>query len=181
MRDREEGFTIWFTGLHGAGKSTLARLLEERLLERGYRVVRLEPGRGSELRSRLMPDLGFDAAARHEAVRRASFAAQLVTQAGGIALVPWAAPELSVRNELRQEIDRFVEVYVECPMEVCMDRDDAGVYARAQRGEFTAPGIGEPWEPPVDPEVTVHSNRDTLEQEATTILERLENLGYLGN
>ena len=183
MRERNTGFTVWFVGFQSAGKSTLARLVEESLLQRGYPVVRLDPGGSeSDMRKRLFPDLGFNRKDRNETTRRLSFIARLITQCGGIALVPWVAPEQSLRDEARKELGRFVEVYVDCPLEVCSQRDRRGLYAMAQRGEASATavtGIGSPWEPPVDPEVTVHTDRETPEESLAIILERLESLGYL--
>ena len=104
-QDKEnKGFVIWIMGLGSAGKSTLARLVEKRLLDRGHPVVVLEPSSGDELKRRLMPDLGFDREDKIQITRRLGYVARLITQCGGIAVVPWATPEREPLEEVRKEI-----------------------------------------------------------------------------
>ena len=181
MKEREQGFTVWIVGLSSAGKSTLAHLLEDRLNERGSSVVLLEPSSHLELKSRLMPDLGFDKDAKNQITLRLGYVARLITQCGGVAIVPWISPEQWARDQVRKEIGRFVEVYIQCPLEVCSERDDRGLYIKAQTEGLGLPGVHDPWEPPANPEVTVYSDKQTPEQEVAAIVERLESLGYLRN
>ena len=179
MMKPKKGFTIWIIGLASSGKSTLARLLEERLLERGYPAVLLEPSSGQELKSRLMPDLGFDREGKIQITRRLGYIARLITKCSGVAVVPWITPERWVLDEVRNEIGRFIEVYVECPLDVCKERDHRGIYVRAVTEGHPVPGVTELWEPPLNPEVTVDSTKQTPEQEVAIIMEHLEGLGYL--
>jgi adenylylsulfate kinase len=179
MTEQCTGFTVWIVGLGSAGKSTLARLLEKRFLDRGYPAVLLEPSSRDELKTRLMPDLGFDRDGKIEITRRLGYIARLITQCGGVAIVPWIAPERWALDEVRKEIVRFIEVYIECPLEVCKQRDHRGIYARAVTEAHPVPGVTELWEPPLNPEVTVDSTKQTPEQELAIIMERLEDLRYL--
>lgn len=179
MGKRDPGFTIWIVGLASAGKSTLARLLEKRLLEHGYRTVLLEPTSGKELWTRLLADLGFHREGKNQMTRRLSYVAKLIAQAGGVAIVPWISPERWTRKEARKEISRFVEVFVDCPLEVCAQRDTRGFYRAAKERVTDLPGVHEPFEPPLNPEVTVHPDRHTPEEEVAIVMERLKDLGYL--
>ena len=179
MTEPKKGFTIWVIGLASSGKSTLAQLLEKRLLERGLLVVLLEPSSGQELKSRLMPDLGFDRDGKIQITRRLGYVARLITQCGGVAVVPWITPERWVLQEVRKEIGRFIEIYIECPIEVCKERDHRGIYVRAQTEGHPVPGVTELWEPPLNPEVTVDSTKQTPEQEVAIIIKRVQSLGYI--
>ncbi|HEX9879578.1 MAG TPA: adenylyl-sulfate kinase [Candidatus Binatia bacterium] len=174
-----KGFVIWIIGLASAGKSTLARLVEQRLLNGGHPAVLLEPSSGEELKRRLMPDLGFDRDGKIQITRRLGYVARLITQCGGVAVVPWITPEREPLEEVRREIGRFVEVYVRCPLDICKERDHRGIYVRAETEGHPVPGVTEPFEPPVNPEVAVDSTRQTPEEEVSVIMERLKALGYL--
>ena len=179
MSEQRKGFTVWIVGLGSAGKSTLAQLLEKRLRDNGYPAVLLEPSSRDELKARIMPDLGFDRDGKMEITRRLGYIARLITQCGGVAIVPWIAPERWALNEVRKEIGRFIEVYIECPLEICKQRDHRGIYVRAVTEGHPVPGVTELWEPPLNPEVTVDSTKQTPEQELAVIIKSLENLGYL--
>ena len=179
MAASDKGFTVWIVGLASAGKSTVANLLEERLTERGYSPVLMEPTTGKELRPRVMPDLGFDKDGKNEITRRLGYVAGLVTKGGGVAIVPWIAPEAWARDEVRKEIGRFVEVYVECPMDVLEQRDDRGLYAGAKEKHLGVPGVYDPWGPPENPEVRVFSTKQTPEEEVEAVMAKLEELGYV--
>jgi adenylylsulfate kinase len=171
------GFTVWFTGLPSAGKTTLARLLEKALKQRGCRVEVLD---GDEVRQRLSRGLGFSKEDRDENIRRISYVANLITRCGGVAITCAISPYRKLRAEARREIGHFVEVYVQCPLEVCIARDVKGLYAKALRGEigqFT--GVSDPYEAPLDPEVVVETDRQHPEESMAVILRRLEELGYL--
>src|SRR5437763_915381 len=155
----EEGFTVWFTGLSGAGKSTLANLLAEQLRERGKRVELLD---GDEVRQNLSSGLGFSKTDRDANIRRIAFVAKLLSRNGVVAITAAISPYREIRDEARAEIKNFVEVFVDCPLEVCEERDIKGLYARARAGEITQfTGISDPYEPPLNPEVTVHTERES--------------------
>src|SRR5919108_2181127 len=171
------GFTVWFTGLPSSGKSTLARLLEEVLVQRGQRVEVLD---GDEVRLRLSRGLGFSKEDRDENIRRITYVAKLITRCGGGGITCALSPHRSLREEARQEIGRFVEVYVRCPLNVCIARDVKGLYAKALRGELSAfTGVSDPYEEPLTPEVTVETDRERPEESVAKILRRLEELGFL--
>src|SRR5919108_6498724 len=129
------GFTVWFTGLPSSGKSTLARLLEEVLVQRGQRVEVLD---GDEVRLRLSRGLGFSKEDRDENIRRIAYVAKLITRCGGVAITCAISPYRAIREGARKEIGAFVEVYVKCPLNVCIARDVKGLYAKALRGELSA-------------------------------------------
>jgi adenylylsulfate kinase len=171
------GFTVWFTGLPSAGKTTLARLLEKALTQRGCRVEVLD---GDEVRQRLSRGLGFSKEDRDENIRRISYVANLITRSGGVAITCAISPYRQLRGEARREIGHFVEVYVQCPLEVCIARDVKGLYAKALRGEIAQfTGVSDPYEAPLSPEVVVDTDRQRPEESVAVILRRLEELGYM--
>jgi adenylyl-sulfate kinase len=172
-----EGFVVWFTGLPSAGKSTLARLLEKELQQRSWPVEVLD---GDEVRLRLTRGLGFSKADRDENIRRIAFVARLLARHGVATITAAISPYRAARVEARREIGRFVEVYVKCALDTCVQRDVKGLYRRALAGEITnLTGISDPYEEPLDPEVTVETDRETPEDSVTRILAQLEALGYL--
>jgi adenylylsulfate kinase-like enzyme len=184
MTERSRGFAIWIVGLSSAGKSTLARLLEERLSGRGYSSVVLEPASGKDLWTRLFKDLGlkekgFGREGKYLITRRLSYLSKLIAEAGGIAIVPWIAQEESWRDEARLEIGRYVEVFVDCPIETCERRDMKGLYAAARERVTDLAGVHERFDPPVHPEVAVRSDSQTPEECAEIVVARLTSLGYL--
>jgi adenylyl-sulfate kinase len=173
----EDGVTVWFTGLSGAGKSTLATLLKERLQGMGRRVELLD---GDEVRKNLSSGLGFSKADRDANIRRIAFVAKLLTRNGVVAITAAISPYREIRDEARREIGNFVEVFVDCPLEVCEQRDVKGLYKKARTGEipqFT--GISDPYEAPAHPEVHLHTDRENPEQDVEIILAKLADLGYL--
>jgi len=171
------GFTIWLTGLPSSGKSTLAGLLAERLRGADYPVEILD---GDEVRLRLSKGLGFSREDRAENIRRIAYVAKLLTQVGAVAITAAISPYRTLREAARAEIKEFVEVYVSCPLEVCVRRDVKGLYGKALRGEIPAfTGISDPYEPPEAPEVTVETHRESLEESVGKILGALRDLGYL--
>ncbi len=150
-----EGMTVWFTGLSGSGKSTVAVALEQHLIERGIPAYLLD---GDNLRHGLNGDLGFDAASRNENVRRAGEVALLFADAGLVAIVPLISPYRADRDRVRTRHEdlglRFVEVFVDTPIELCEQRDPKGLYAKARAGEITGfTGVDDPYEAPLDPDV----------------------------
>jgi len=173
-----KGFTLWFTGLSGSGKSTISRMVEERLKSLGAKVEVLD---GDAVRTHLSKGLGFSKPDRDENIRRIGFVCELLSRNGVIAIAAAISPYRAVRDEVRSRIANFVEVYVECPIEVLTERDAKGLYKKALAGEiahFT--GISDPYEPPTSPEVTVHSAQETPQQSVEKIWATLERLGLVG-
>jgi bifunctional enzyme CysN/CysC len=174
----QRGATIWFTGLPSSGKSTIAAALEERLLAAGRAAYMID---GDNLRHGLNADLGFDAAARGENVRRAAEVARLFADAGTVALVSLVSPYAADRERARalHEADGlpFVEVFVDTPLEECERRDPKGLYARARAGEITGfTGIDDPYEPPASPDVRIGASDQPLADAVELLLARLEEL-----
>jgi len=171
------GFTLWFTGLPCSGKTAVANKVAERLRERGLKVERLD---GDIVRKSLTRDLGFSKEDRNENIRRVTFVAKLLTRNGVAVLTSFISPYRELREHARQEIGNFVEVYVKCPVEVCMKRDVKGMYEKAIKGEikeFT--GISDPYEEPLNPEILLESDKETMEGSANKVIQRLNDLGYL--
>lgn len=172
-----KGFTLWFTGLSGSGKTTLAKAVERELRKRGLKVERLD---GDVVRQGLTRDLGFSKEDRDKNIERVTFVARLLTRNGVATLCSFISPYREVRARSRAEIGNFVEVYCDCPLEICIQRDVKGLYSKALKGEienFT--GISDPYEPPENPEIVVHTDRETIEESTAIILRRLTELGYL--
>jgi adenylyl-sulfate kinase len=172
-----KGFTLWFTGLSGAGKSTLSKAIADRLRACGAAVELLD---GDIVRQRLSKGLGFSKEDRDENIRRIGFVCELLSRHGVIAVVAAISPYRAARDEVRSRIDHFIEVYVECPLEILAQRDAKGLYKKALAGEipnFT--GISDPYEPPLMPHVTVNSSKETPEESVARIWATLENLGLI--
>lgn len=175
--DEQEGFTIWFTGLPCSGKSAIADKVAEILREKGRKVERLD---GDIVRQSLTRDLGFSKKDRDENIRRVTFVAKLLTRNGVAVLTSFISPYREVRAYARQEIGNFIEVYVKCPVDICMQRDVKGMYEKAIRGEikeFT--GISDPYEEPLDPEILLETDKENLEKSANKVIKRLNDLGYI--
>lgn len=179
----KQGFTLFFTGLSGAGKSTIANVLLVKLLELGGRPVTLLDG--DVVRKHLSSELGFSKEHRDINIRRIGFVASEITKNGGIAICAPIAPYHSVRREVREMIEPvggFILVYAATPLEVCEERDRKGMYAKARQGiikEFT--GISDPYEEPTDADLTLDTTELTPEEAAQEIVLHLESLGYIGN
>ena len=172
-----EGFCLWLTGLPSAGKTTIGRVLVERLRARGRFVELLD---GDEIRKGLSADLGFDRASREAHAGRVTFVAKLLARNGAIPIVALISPYRTSRARARAEIGRFVEVYVNTPLEVCERRDVKGLYRRARAGEIhEMTGIDDPYEPPEHPEITVDAVKLRPEESAAQNLLELERLGLL--
>jgi adenylyl-sulfate kinase len=175
-----KGFTLWFTGLSGAGKSTISRLLEDRLRALGAKVEVLD---GDVVRTHLSKGLGFGKEDRDENIRRIGFVCELLSRNGVIAIAAAISPYRAVREEVRARIASsadFVEVYVDCPIEVLAERDVKGLYKKALAGELAQfTGVSDPYEPPLAPEVTVNSSRETPPESVERIWATLEQLGLV--
>jgi adenylyl-sulfate kinase len=174
---KRRGFVVWFTGLPSSGKSTLSLMVQRALDEAGFAVEVLD---GDEIRQRLTKGLGFSKEDRDENIRRISYVAKRIANVGGVAVTAAISPFREARERARAEIGNFVEVHVDCPLQVCMQRDVKGLYARAIRGEianFT--GISDPYEPPLQPEVVVHTDRESHEESLRKILQKLVALNWV--
>ncbi len=178
---RQKGATIWFTGLSGSGKSTIAVALENALFERGKLSYRLD---GDNVRLGINKNLGFSEEDRKENIRRIGEVAKLFGDAGTIALSSFISPYKEDRDEVRalhQAADlNFVEVFVDCSLEVAEQRDPKGLYKKARAGQiknFT--GIDDPYEPPPDPEIHLKTDEMTVEEEVRTIIDYLIENGII--
>lgn len=173
----EAGCTLWFTGMSGSGKSTVSSLLATRLRAMGARVELID---GDVVRTQLCRGLGFDREDRRENIRRIGFVCELLSRNGIIAIVAAISPYQACRDELRSRIANFIEIYMDCPMAVLMERDVKGLYKKALAGEiphFT--GISDPYEPPPAPEVTIDSSGETPEESVAAVLRLLEKRGII--
>lgn len=172
-----KGFTLWFTGLSGAGKSTLANRLVEEFRSRSYKVELLD---GDEVRTNLSKGLGFSKEDRDTNIRRIGYVAKLLSRNGVVAITAAISPYRDVRDEVRAQTPSFVEVYAECPVEKLAERDVKGLYKKALAGEiknFT--GVSDPYEAPVNPEISVRTDRETVEESLGKILSYLEEKGFI--
>ncbi len=174
----DRGFTLWFTGLSGAGKTTVAEIVEKQLRERLGVVEVLD---GDIVRTNLSKGLGFSREDRDTNVLRIGFVANLLTRNGVGVIVSAISPFKEVRDQVRREIgDDFIEIFVDAPVEVCAERDVKGLYKKAYSGEipqFT--GVSDPYEPPAAPELTLKTNEEEPEDSARRVIAKLEELGYL--
>jgi adenylylsulfate kinase len=173
------GVAVWFTGLSGSGKSTIAHLVEEQLHQRGCRTYTLD---GDNVRHGLCSDLGFSEKDRAENIRRIAEMVKLFLDAGIIALTAFISPLREHRELVRRLVgpDCFVEVYCACPLEICEQRDVKGLYRRARAGEikeFT--GISAPYEAPLEPDLEVHTHRMPIEECAEQVVRRLRERGVI--
>ena len=171
------GLTVWFTGLPGSGKSTIANLVAEKLKVRGYKVERLD---GDIVRKSLTRDLGFSKEDRDKNIERVSFVAKLLTRNGVIVLSSFVSPYRAARENARREIGSFFEVYVRCSIEECMRRDVKGMYKKAMAGEikdFT--GVSDPYEEPERPQLILETDKLTPQESTEKVLVSLEKAGFL--
>lgn len=169
----ENGFTLWFTGLSGSGKSTISEILVEELRRRGSAIEVLD---GDIVRENLSKGLGFSKEDRDTNIRRIAFVADLLSRNGVPVITAAISPYREIRDEARAMMDgRFIEIFVDTPLDECERRDVKGLYAKARAGEikeFT--GVSDPYEPPLEPELTIRTTEQTPEESARRILEYLE-------
>src|SRR5688500_14974987 len=171
------GFTIWFTGLSGAGKSTISEIVAPKLREKGLKIEVLD---GDVVRTNLSKGLGFSREDRDTNIRRIGFVAKLLTRNDVVVVVAAISPYRAVRDEVRAEIGAFVEVFVRCSLDELIRRDVKGLSERALRGEvaqFT--GVSDPYEEPLNPEVVVDTDQESIEESVGKIVAALERLGHL--
>jgi adenylylsulfate kinase len=172
-----KGVTIWFTGLPCSGKTTLAQKLSAELKKRGILCEDLD---GDVTRKYLSKGLGFSKEDRDENIRRVGFVCSLLTKHGTVVTAAFVSPYRSIRDENRKLIGNFVEVYVKCSVEKCMERDVKGMYKKAIAGEiknFT--GVSDPFEEPERPELVVETDKESEAESLKKIIDKLEELGYL--
>lgn len=169
----EKGFTIWFTGLSGAGKTTISHLVSDELVDRGCRLEILD---GDVVRENLSKGLGFSKEDRDTNIRRIAFVADLLSRNGVPVITAAISPYREIRDEARVMMgDRFIEVYVEASVDACAERDVKGLYKKAFAGEikeFT--GVSDPYEEPLDPEVTLKTEEEDPEESAAKLIAYLE-------
>jgi adenylylsulfate kinase len=172
MNEELPGCCLWFTGLSGAGKSTIAGVVVDALRERGRRVELLD---GDEVREHLSKGLGFSKADRDQNIRRIGWVAAVLARNGVVSVTAAISPYRSVRDEVRGWIDNFVEIHVATSLEECEARDVKGLYARARTGEipeFT--GVSDPYEPPLTPELRIDTSGKTPQECAVEVVTYLE-------
>lgn len=163
-----QGLTVWFTGLSAAGKSTLARSAAAELADLGLRTEVLD---ADDLRRHLNRDLGFTKADRDENIRRIAYIANLLTRHGVVVLVAAVSPYKKARDEARQSIGAFVEVYVDASLAVCEIRDPIGLYRRARAGELHhIAGVDDPYEPPLAPELRCRTDEETIQDSVANVV-----------
>ena len=174
---KKKGFTIWFTGLSGSGKTSVSQRVAEMLDERGVQSEILD---GDVIRENLSKGLGFSKEDRDTNIKRIAFVCKLLTRQGAACIAAAISPYRETREYARNEIKNFVEVYVNSPIDVCIERDVKGLYKKAIAGEiqnFT--GISDPYEPPVNPETVCYTDRETVDESAVKVVRILEELGYI--
>src|SRR5215212_9633342 len=175
--ENQRGFTLWFTGLSGAGKTTIAEIVEKEIRDRGLRVEVLD---GDIVRTNLSKGLGFSREDRNINVLRIGFVANLLTRNGVAVIVSAISPYKEPRDQVRRRIIDFVEVFVDAPLEVCAERDVKGLYAKAYSGEipqFT--GVSDPYKPPAAPDLVLKTDEEEPQESARRVIEKLEFFGYL--
>ena len=175
--NRERGCVIWFTGLSGSGKTTIAHVVEEKLLDAGVPVEILD---GDVVRENLSKGLGFSKEDRDTNIRRIAFVAHLLQRNGTFVITAAISPYRDIRDEARAMIKDFVEVYADAPLEVCEERDVKGLYAKARAGEIKGfTGIDDPYEAPENAEVVVKTGELSVEESAQVVIDKLVELKYL--
>jgi adenylyl-sulfate kinase len=176
-RFEDYGFVIWLTGLPGSGKTTIARGLEKELKAKGLKVEVFD---GDEVRRNLSKGLGFSKEDRDTHNKRVIYVCKLLARNGVNAIVSLISPYRSTRAYAREQLPKFVEVYLKCSLEECIRRDPKGLYKRALAGEITnMTGIQDPYEEPLSPEVVLDTEHDSSEFNVQKVLAKLHELGYL--
>lgn len=173
----QNGFTLWLTGLSGAGKTSIAQALEARLQAQGRYVERLD---GDTVRQGLTRDLGFSKEDRDKNIERVTYVAKLLSRNGVAVLCAFISPYRAARDLARSETTQFIEVHVHAPLEVCIQRDVKGLYAKALSGElkqFT--GVDDPYEAPLSPEIVLETHKQTLDESVAQVWAYLQARGLV--
>jgi adenylyl-sulfate kinase len=174
---KHKGFCLWFTGLSGAGKSTISEALSDEFKKRSVKFEVLD---GDEVRENLSKGLGFSQEDRDTNIRRIGYVCHLLSRNGVISISAAISPYKAIRDQNRKMIGDFVEVYVNCPLEVLIERDVKGLYKKALSGEiknFT--GVSDPYEAPENPEIVVETDKETVEESTQKIIAYLEQQGWI--
>jgi adenylyl-sulfate kinase len=177
MCENHNGFVLWFTGLPCSGKTTIADAVAKELKGMNLKVERLD---GDIVRQGLTRDLGFSKEDRDKNIERVTFVAKLLSRNGVATLVSFVSPYREKRRHAREETTNFIEVFAKCPIEVCKKRDVKGMYAKALRGEikdFT--GVDDPYEEPIDPEIVIETDKETVNESVDRIIEKLKYLNLI--
>ena len=173
----QKGFTAWFTGLPCSGKTTIADKVAEILKKEGLRIERLD---GDNVRKGLTNDLGFSKEDRNENIKRVTFVAKLLTRNDVAVFATFVSPYRERRQKTREDIGEFVEIYTRCPVKVCIERDIKGMYKKALSGEiknFT--GINDPYEEPLQPELVLDTDKESIDESVQKVINKLSELGYI--
>ena len=174
----QQGYTLWFTGLSGAGKTTISHIVAEELTSRGSKLEILD---GDVVRENLSKGLGFSKEDRDTNIRRIAFVADLLSRNGVPVITAAISPYREIRDEAREMMgDRFIEVYIEASVDACAERDVKGLYEKAFAGEikeFT--GVSDPYEEPLNPELTLKTEEEEPEESAAKLIAYLEEKGLL--
>lgn len=174
-----KGFVVWLTGLSGSGKTTIGRVLQQLLRDKGYKVELLD---GDEVRRNLSPELGFSKQDREIHAKRVVYISKLLARNGVIAIVSLISPYRSFRAYAREELKDFVEVYVKCSIDTCIKRDPKCLYKKALNGEIAdMTGIQDPYEEPLNPEVIVDTDRQSIDECVNVVINTLLRLGYISD
>jgi len=172
-----QGFTIWFTGLPCCGKTTIADQVALLLKNKKYTVEQLD---GDIIRQGVTRDLGFSKEDRDENIKRVTSIAKTLTQNNVIVLASFVSPYRTQRKNARKEIKKFIEIYVRCPVKICIQRDVKGMYKKALEGKITHfTGVDNPYEEPEHPELILDTDKETVEESVRKVLNKIKELGYL--
>lgn len=175
--NQHPGFVLWMTGLSGAGKTTIALILMEELKKRGVKAERLD---GDVVRESLTRDLGFTKEDRDKNIERVTFVAKLLSRNGVGCVCSFISPYQSVRDRVRENTTNFLELFIDAPLDVVIERDVKGLYKKALNGEipnFT--GISDPFEAPLNPDIHVRTDQQTPEESARYIIDVLAEKGLI--
>jgi adenylylsulfate kinase len=177
LMSKTNGFTLWFTGLPCSGKTTVAEIVEKELRNRGLNVESLD---GDEVRQNFSKGLGFSKEDRDTHILRMGYIAKLLSRNGVAVLAAFVSPYRAIRDQIRSEMDNFIEIYVKCPVDACIERDVKGMYKKAIAGEiknFT--GISDPYEEPLNPELILETDNESVEESVQKVIQMLESTGYI--
>ena len=175
--NRDRGAVIWFTGLSGSGKTTVAQIVEEKLLDAGVPVEILD---GDVVRENLSKGLGFSEEDRNTNIRRIAFVAHLLQRNGTFVITAAISPYKAIRDEAHSMIKDFVEVFADAPLEVCEERDVKGLYAKARAGEIKGfTGIDDPYEAPENAEVVIKTGEQSPEESAQQVIDKLIEMKFI--